>query len=74
MHLGKKQVCIIGKRKKSYEGIKFEFSNDYQAAILTGSEFFLIRCRGINDYVHVCVIAALYMHKQCTKLCFVKKQ
>ena len=31
--------------QKSYEAMKFEFSNDYQAAILTGSEFFLTRCR-----------------------------
>ena len=27
--------------EKSYEGTKLKFSNDHQAAILTGSEFFL---------------------------------
>ena len=25
--------------QKSYEGIQFEFSNDYQATIFTGSDF-----------------------------------
>ena len=55
--------------QKSYEGITFEISNDYQAAILTGSDF-LTRCRRVTEYVHVCVITALYMHKQEHKIMF----
>ena len=46
MHLGmtyKKTDIYYWQMRKSYEGMKFEFSNDYQAAILTGSE--LTRCR-----------------------------
>ena len=73
MHLGmtyKKTDMHYWQTQKSYEGMKFEFSNDYQAAILTGSDFFLTRCRRVIDYVHVCVIAALYMHKQVHKIIF----
>ena len=37
----KKNRYALLKTQKSYEGIKFEFSNDCQAAILTGSDLFL---------------------------------
>ena len=73
MHLGmtyQKTDMHYWQTQKSNKGMKFEFSNDHQAAILTGSEFFLTRCRRVIDYVHVCVIAALYMHKQVHKIIF----
>ena len=73
MHFGmtyKKSNMHCLQTQKSDEGIKLEFSIDYQAAILSGSELFLTRCRRATDYVHVCVIAALYMHKQLHKIIF----
>ena len=44
--------------------VRFAFSGDCRAAILTGGEIVFARCRLICDFVHVCVITALCVSEQ----------